>query len=197
MRRFLTVATLATISLAGLSACAGTAADRPTTSPTTTPAVNTAPAKDSTSPASAPAAGVAAAKLKNADGSTFTIADVPGKAKVVNVWATWCAPCIGEMPILNAMAKEYAAKDVTFVAISVDEGGPQDVEPVLKRGKVKVDFRQAYASFDDLEPINVVAPIPDTLVFDASNRLVKHFDKVVEKAELEAAINEALGAKGT
>jgi thiol-disulfide isomerase/thioredoxin len=196
MRRFLTVASLATITLAGFSACAGTAADRPATAPpTTAPAVNTTPAK--TDAPGGPATGVAAAKLKNADGSTFTIADVPGKAKVVNVWATWCAPCIGEMPILNAMSKEYAAKDVTFVAVSVDEGGPADVDPVLKRGKVKVDFRLAYASFDDLEAINVAAPIPDTLVFDASNRLVKHFDKVVEKAELEAAINEALGAKGT
>jgi thiol-disulfide isomerase/thioredoxin len=133
---------------------------------------------------------------RRADGTTFSLADVPGKAKVVNVWATWCAPCIGEMPILNSVAKAYASKDVTFVAVSVDENGPADVDPVLKRGRVKIDFRLAYATFDELKAIDVAPPIPDTLVFDASNRLVKHFDKVVEREELEAAIGEALGGGG-
>ncbi len=133
-----------------------------------------------------------AAMLKNADGTTFTVADIPGKAKVVNFWATWCAPCIGEMPILNEMAKRYASKDVTFVAVSVDENGPADVKPFLDRGRVKIDFRLAYATFDDLVPLDVAPPIPDTLVFDAQGRLVKHFDKIIERPELEAAIAEAL-----
>jgi thiol-disulfide isomerase/thioredoxin len=111
----------------------------------------------------------------------------------MNVWATWCAPCIGEMPVLNAMSKKYASKDVSFLAVSVDEGGPADVDAFLKRGRVKIDFPVAYATFDDLAPIEVAPPIPDTLVFDGLGRLVKHFDKVIEPAELEAAIAEALG----
>ena len=41
--------------------------------------------------------------------------------------------------------------------------------------------------------MNVVFPIPDTVVLDANNNVVEHFDKVVEKAELENAINRALG----
>jgi thiol-disulfide isomerase/thioredoxin len=148
------------------------------------PAAPTVPTSGSRGPTTDPT-------LKNADGTTFVLADVPGKAKVLNFWATWCAPCIGEMPILNAMSEKYKAKDVTFVAVSLDEGGSADVDRLLKSGKVKVGFRIAYASLED-KPFGVDAPIPDTLVFDAKNRLVKHFDKVIEPGELEAAINEAL-----
>ena len=95
------------------------------------------------------------------------------------------------MPILNAMSQKYADKGVTFVAVSLDEGGATDVDRLLKSGKVKIGFRIAYASLDD-KPFGVEAPIPDTLEFDAKNQLVKHFDKVIEPGELEAAIAEAL-----
>jgi hypothetical protein len=98
------------------------------------------------------------------------------------------------MPTLNAMSKKYESKGVTFVAVSVDEGGPADVDPMLKKGRVKIDFRLAFASFDDVAPLDVAPPIPDTLVFDGQNRLVKHFDKIVEPKELEDAIAEALGS---
>jgi thiol-disulfide isomerase/thioredoxin len=150
--------------------------------------------KPASRPAGEGAPGTATAKLKNADGSTFTIAELDGKAKVMNVWATWCAPCIGEMPLLNEMAKKYEPQGVTFVAVSIDENGPADVDPVLAGGKLKIDFRKAFAQIDDIKPLNVDVPIPDTLVFDGSNRLVAHFDKVVEREELEAAIAKALEA---
>lgn len=161
------------------------------------PAAPTAPSQPA-NPGTAPVAahGGSEARLKKADGSTFTVAEIPGKAKVVNFWATWCAPCIGEMPILNAMSKKYASKDVSFVAVSVDENGPADVEPFLKRGRVKIEFPVAYASFDDVAPLDVAPPIPDTLVFDGKGRLVKHFDKIIEQKELEDAIAEALSNAG-
>lgn len=138
--------------------------------------------------------GATTAKLHNADGTTFTVADIKGKVKVVNFWATWCAPCIAEMPTLNTLAGKYADKDVAFVAVSLDEEGPTAAEPRLKAGKPKIDFRVGYAQITDVAPLGVEFPIPDTLVFDGSNRLVKHFDKVVEPAELESAINAALAA---
>ena len=57
-----------------------------------------------------------------------------------------------------------------------------------------VQYGSCGALEDDLKPLNVTVPIPDTLVLDGSNRLVAHFDKVVEREELEAAIQRALAA---
>jgi thiol-disulfide isomerase/thioredoxin len=195
MQQRLKAAAAAAVAFLAFTACsADTATNRASGANPPAPA---APARPATpvNTAATPAGShgsTAGATLKNADGSTFTLADLPGKAKVINVWATWCAPCIGEMPILNQIAKKYEAQGVTFVAVSVDENGPADVDALLGRGKVKIDFRKAYATFDDLAPLDVAAPIPDTLVFDAQNQLVKHFDKIIEREELEAAIQQAL-----
>lgn len=167
-----------------------TACEKPTPVISNTPPAKTVAASNTNS---AVASESKAARLTNSDGTAFTVADVAGKAKVINVWATWCAPCIKEMPVLNELAAKFKDQDVAFVAVSIDEEGPAKVEPFLKRGVVKIDFRVAYATQDDLKAMNVVVPIPDTVVLDANNKVVEHFDKVVEKDELEKAIVRALG----
>src|SRR5262245_23129895 len=101
---------------------------------TNAPQVPARPANSAANASPAPSHGSAAeVRFRNEDGTTFTIADLPGKAKVINFWATWCAPCLHEMPLLNDLSKKYASKDVTFVAVSVDENGPKDVKPFLER----------------------------------------------------------------
>ncbi len=53
-------------------------------------------------------------------GKTISRSDFGGKLLVLNFWATWCAPCIQEIPSLNQFAKTYASKGVTVLAVSVD-----------------------------------------------------------------------------
>lgn len=54
-------------------------------------------------------------------GKPVRIADFKGKVVVMNIWATWCAPCVLEMPTLAALQKTYAGKPVKVVAVSVDQ----------------------------------------------------------------------------
>ena len=72
-------------------------------------------------PASAPAY-----SFHDADGKPARIADFRGKVTVVNLWATWCAPCVIEMPTLGKLAGDYAGKPVAFVAVSVDSAEDAD-----------------------------------------------------------------------
>ena len=74
-------------------------------------------------PAAAPTAGdpVAALvqmKLPDLSGASHSLADWKGQPMVVNFWATWCAPCVKEMPALDALQKKYP--NVRFVGIGVD-----------------------------------------------------------------------------
>jgi thiol-disulfide isomerase/thioredoxin len=64
---------------------------------------------------------VPTAPFKDADGKTLTLADFKGKVTVVNFWATWCGPCVIEMPTLSRMAATYESQPVAVVAISIDK----------------------------------------------------------------------------
>ena len=57
---------------------------------------------------------------ENFDGGSTSLKDLRGKLLYIDVWATWCGPCIKEMPALKELVKEYAKKDIEFVSISID-----------------------------------------------------------------------------
>lgn len=61
-------------------------------------------------------------KLKSVEGETFNLDSVKGKVIVVNFWATWCPPCIAEMPSLEALYRNYASNDdVVFLFVSNED----------------------------------------------------------------------------
>lgn len=69
------------------------------------------------------------ASFKNINGETVSLQDLKGKVVVMNFWATWCPPCIAEMPSLQKLHEELKAeKDIVFMAIEVD----QDIDKAAK-----------------------------------------------------------------
>lgn len=92
-------------------------------------------------PASAPAASSAvdtlwAASYPDVDGKPQRLAAFKGQKLVVNFWASWCGPCVEEMPELVRLSREYEKKGVRFIGIGVDS--EQNVKNFLK--KVPVDY---------------------------------------------------------
>tara|TARA_B110000014_G_scaffold217632_1_gene172307 strand:- start:152 stop:835 length:684 start_codon:yes stop_codon:yes gene_type:complete len=57
---------------------------------------------------------------ENYDGGMTRLEDLRGKLLYIDVWATWCGPCIREFPALKELVKEYDEKDIEFVSISID-----------------------------------------------------------------------------
>ncbi len=62
------------------------------------------------------------------DGANQRIADYAGKTLLVNLWATWCAPCVAELPSLAALARSLAADNILVLPVSSDRGGAKMVE---------------------------------------------------------------------
>lgn len=58
---------------------------------------------------------------ENNAGGTTSLSDLKGKYVYIDVWATWCGPCIAEIPSLKKLEKEYHDKNITFVSISIDD----------------------------------------------------------------------------
>ena len=54
------------------------------------------------------------------DGNEVSLSSLQGKLVYVDIWATWCGPCLGEIPLLKELEKDYHDKDITFLSVSVD-----------------------------------------------------------------------------
>ena len=59
---------------------------------------------------------------ENYAGGSTSLSDLKGKYVYIDLWATWCGPCIKEIPSLKKIEKQYEGKNIEFVSISVDEG---------------------------------------------------------------------------
>jgi len=66
------------------------------------------------------------------DGNETSLADYAGRVVVLNLWATWCAPCREEMPSLDALQAMFPKDEVTVLALSVDRTGKDKIEDFLE-----------------------------------------------------------------
>lgn len=135
--------------------------------------------------AAGPLAGVPIATL---DGAAFDIAALQGKPAVVNFWATWCVPCIQEIPTFNKLHRQLAGS-ATVLGISMDEEGAEIVKPFLK--KHPMEYPVALGS-EPLAERFQVEQLPVTLIFDRAGRQVERFEGYTEEAVLEEAIRKVL-----
>ena len=71
------------------------------------------------------------------DGREASLANYAGKVIVLNLWATWCAPCREEMPSLDRLQTRFADRDLVVLALSVDRAGPERVQQFLDEIGVK------------------------------------------------------------
>jgi thiol-disulfide isomerase/thioredoxin len=69
----------------------------------------------------------------DADGNEVTLHDFGGKVVLLNLWATWCAPCLEELPSLDRLQAELGGDRFQVVAVSVDRRGAEAVRPYFRR----------------------------------------------------------------
>jgi thiol-disulfide isomerase/thioredoxin len=79
-----------------------------------------------------PAAKPPEVAFERPDGTKRRLSDYRGQGLVVNLWATWCVPCVAELPSLDALARAVAADRIAVLPISADRGGAPVVEAFYK-----------------------------------------------------------------
>lgn len=70
--------------------------------------------------------------FQTGDGESVDLGDFQGKVLIVNFWATWCAPCIKEMPSLDRLQAAFPDREFEVLAINQDRGGKRVAEPFLR-----------------------------------------------------------------
>jgi peroxiredoxin len=117
--------------------------------------------------------------LKSVDGTTVTSRSLEGNVVVLNFWATWCQPCMSEIPELKDMAAGSGAK---VISIALDEDGEKAIKPFVARNNINyvvlVGNQEIFQRFNGIG-------IPYTLVLDRSQRIVHIYRGPVSRESLE------------
>lgn len=133
-----------------------------------------------------------ASSFVDAKGAPQTIAQWRGKVLVVNFWASWCPPCMDEMPSLNTFHQQYAAKGAQLVGISAE-----DID-TLKQFKPQASIGYPLLAGDaQAMPLaqslgNNRSILPFTAVIDKSGRIATILFGKVEIPVLEKAVTPLL-----
>ena len=132
------------------------------------------------------------------DGQAMTVADRAGKTLLVNLWATWCAPCRAEMPALDALQKELGSEKFEVVAVNVDTG--DDAKPKKFLADTGVEALGYYrdstmAAFEELKTRGLALGLPVTLLVDSEGCLLAHMNGPAEWSsnDVKKLIGVALG----
>jgi thiol-disulfide isomerase/thioredoxin len=126
------------------------------------------------------------------DGSAFSLAAQAGKVVIVNLWATWCAPCRAEMPALDAYYRQHRDEGLVLLAISMD--APKD-EAKVRDVMRDFAFPAALIRDADIRGYGRVWRLPLTFVIDRAGVLRKedwYGDPGLDGAQLDATVTPLL-----
>jgi len=133
-------------------------------------------------PASAPKGGTLEAKVEFADLDRIhaTLRGLRGRPVFVNFWATWCVPCVDELPALAALAREDGVAGAGFLGISLDAwitGNGAETEDKVKRALVAAGVgypNLIYRGDQDplIEGLHLPGPIPYSVLYDGQGKRV-------------------------
>ena len=139
-----------------------------------------------------------AAPFDDAAGQTHTLADFRGRVVLLNLWATWCAPCVQEMPALDRLQAQLGGADFTVVALSQDRQGATVVKPfydkrTLTHLDVAIDTKGAMTRALEVQAL------PATFLIDRQGRLVGRLDGAAEwdSPDWGALLKRAIAAPAT
>jgi thiol-disulfide isomerase/thioredoxin len=111
-------------------------------------------------------------------GNTVSLSEFAGKIILVNLWATWCEPCLREMPSLERMQSRLGDR-ITVLAISEDRGGSKIVEPFI--GKLGLKSIKTYLDpKSGVERAFEVQGLPTSFLIDREGRVVGRVEGAAE-----------------
>jgi thiol-disulfide isomerase/thioredoxin len=150
----------------------------------------------SASPAIAEAPTVA---MKGLSGNDVTLQQYKGKVVLVNFWATWCAPCKSEIPMLIDLQQKYGPRGFSVLGLSMDEDGIKAVQPFLDKERFDVNGQKeainypiVFANDSIAEKFGGIVGLPTSLLFGRDGKGVEKIVGPIEYDTISKAIEGSL-----
>ena len=135
--------------------------------------------------------------LKTLAGEEISLSDFKGKVLFLDFWATWCPPCVKEIPHFNELAKEYEDEGLVVFGVSVDKNGKKAVNK-FEKNKMKINYPLALYDQDTYNKYQMYLPedrrggIPFTFVIDREGNIREHYVGYRDKDVFVKAITPLL-----
>ena len=126
------------------------------------------------------------------EGGTLLMQEFQGKPLLINFWATWCPPCIEELPLIDAFYNRNKSKSLQVIGLAVDQ--PSTVRRYLTQKPLS--FPVGLAGFNGTELGrtlgNAQSVLPFSVIFDAKGRLLAQKAGKLEQADLDAWLKKVI-----
>ena len=110
--------------------------------------------------------------IESLDGNTRHLSDLRGRVVLLSFWATWCAPCIAELPTLIAVRSSLGEDAISILAVSEDRGGKDEVEKFASHHPELASILTALDSGRRVAKALGIGAIPTTILIDRQGREV-------------------------
>lgn len=130
--------------------------------------------------------------LPTAEGDTLRLSDLEGDVVLLNFWATWCPPCIREIPDLMALYDEFGDRGLNVVGVSVDETGFGAVRPFA--AEMDISYPIVVDDGTLASQFGGVWSLPTTFVMDREGNVVRRVLGVFPTEEMRPLLVELLEA---
>jgi thiol-disulfide isomerase/thioredoxin len=124
-------------------------------------------------------------KVTTLDGKTFDLAAQRGKWVIVNYWATWCVPCIKEMPDISHFVTTH--KNVTAIGLAYDDSEPADIKAFIAKHPVVYPIAQVTLD-KPVKDFDEPRGLPTTWLISPDGKVAKQFIGPVTATSLTAII---------
>jgi thiol-disulfide isomerase/thioredoxin len=142
-----------------------------------------------------------ATNMVDLQGQPIDLAPYKGKVVLINFWATYCKPCLTEIPWMNEFQDKYSGQGFQILGVNMDEEGAEFVqkwlaEPQVAIGGEKVQLKFNFPVFLGNSAVadayGGLIGLPTTLLFNREGKVVKRYIGISSKEKLEKAIEELL-----
>jgi thiol-disulfide isomerase/thioredoxin len=123
--------------------------------------------------------------FKDLQGHEQRLQDYRGKWVLVNFWATWCPPCLEEIPDLIELHEAHRKSDLVVIGVALDSTKESVVEFVAKK---KVSYPIVFGNYDMAAQVGEVEALPTSYLYDPAGRLVSYQQGMVTKTSVESYI---------